>query len=451
MYNRGTLRRTISALLLSLAMLIVSVAMIVPTSADYTGGTPDIRDFGFQTLSDASQTSSSTDLRFVFTIGSLAYDEVGFVFSSTNPAPTVNDSDRWRATTVYSSISAGSGTVSAPAGRYWVAVKLSNVPNAHFEDAIYVRPYVKNNGVYSYADAKSITVCEALTFDKTVAGEENVYDSTNPSGPYDVLEGFEIAKRYADIRGSEHFYPHSSNNYEGNDLWFEYSFLWNRTLENWDTGGSRMEVMRLLRSNTGHRALYLLFARDGVSQYVPFKGHFDMANNYPDAIESIIEGTQYPVGYVPVPERTEDKSPAIGAEGWHRIGVRFHQEVASVSGSTVTYAGFTELYLDGVKLWKVAADVNGTLKNDGLLLFNAWASNGNVTSYSDGNNWTYVQMRMSAIANSTNPVYVAVSDVHWTCGDGFVRQVSPVSDPAERTINLGGTVCSAKIWYVFDN
>ena len=32
-----------------------------------------------------------------------------------------------------------------------------------------------------------------------------------------------------------------------------------------------------------------------------------------------------------------------------------------------------------------------------------------------------------------------------------VRQVSPVADPANRTVTLGENECSGKIWYVFDN
>ena len=51
----------------------------------------------------------------------------------------------------------------------------------------------------------------------------------------------------------------------------------------------------------------------------------------------------------------------------------------------------------------------------------------------------------------TGDAFVAVSDVHWSCGGGFVRQVSPVADPANRTVTLGENECSGKIWYVFDN
>ena len=71
-----------------------------------------------------------------------------------------------------------------------------------------------------------------------------------------------------------------------------------------------------------------------------------------------------------------------------------------------------------------------------------------------------VKMTMNNISQSEDPVYIAVSDVHWSCGTDFRRNVSPVADPVDRTITLDdkGTAdpsddvtCSGKIWYVFDN
>ena len=71
-----------------------------------------------------------------------------------------------------------------------------------------------------------------------------------------------------------------------------------------------------------------------------------------------------------------------------------------------------------------------------------------------------VKMTISNITESENAVYIALSDVHWVCGTGFRRNVSPVADPVDRTIVLDdkGTAdpaddvtCSGKIWYVFDN
>ena len=90
MHNRFTSRKALSLLLL-FAMLIVSVAALLPTvaSADPVGDhASDIQDFSYQTLSSANPDDANTDLRFMFTVGSLDYDAVGFVFSTSDSAPT---------------------------------------------------------------------------------------------------------------------------------------------------------------------------------------------------------------------------------------------------------------------------------------------------------------------------------------------------------------------------
>ena len=102
-------RRSIS-LLLIFAMLTVALVLLLPltASADPVGDhASDIQNFGYQTLSNANQTDATTDLRVMFTIGSLDYDEVGFVFSTSNSAPTAGGSGTYSTTTVYSTINAG--------------------------------------------------------------------------------------------------------------------------------------------------------------------------------------------------------------------------------------------------------------------------------------------------------------------------------------------------------
>ena len=129
-------RRRSVTLLLLLATLIALLVSLLPfaASADPVGDhANDIRDFSYQTLSNANQTDATTDLRVMFTIGSLNYDQVGFVFSTSNSAPTAGGSGTYAATTVYRSINTGSGDVPAGTGRYWVAVKLHNIPLSAFE------------------------------------------------------------------------------------------------------------------------------------------------------------------------------------------------------------------------------------------------------------------------------------------------------------------------------
>ena len=89
-------------------------------------------------ISSDNLSSESTSIRFVFTVGSLNYSRVGFVFSKTDPDPTVGGDGChvYETTSVYSSIWANGVKTAAPDGRYWVAVKVTGIPNADFATAI---------------------------------------------------------------------------------------------------------------------------------------------------------------------------------------------------------------------------------------------------------------------------------------------------------------------------
>ena len=271
------IKRRSVAFLLIFAMLTVSVVSLLPvaTAADPVGDyAGDIQDFGWQSLSDANQTDAATDLRFLFTIGSLDYDEVGFVFSTSNSAPTAGGSGTYSTETVHSSVTANGKTYSAGAGRFWVAVKLSTIPLANFEDAIYVRPFVKVGENYSYVDAATITVCEALTFDKTVAGESEIFDFSNPSSGTEYsyeYNKFTVSKTIADIRGDQHFFKTSDED-DWKELYFEYSILWNPTLAN--TAEARMSVASFKDCE-----LFGFYTRDD-NDWHEYGGHFDMNKTF---------------------------------------------------------------------------------------------------------------------------------------------------------------------------
>ena len=225
------------SLLLVFAMLIVSFATLLPITASADG---EIQDFSFQTLSSANPNDAQTDLRFLFTIGNLDYDSVGFVFSKSNATPVAGTDATYSTTNAYSAITANSEPVAAPTGRWWVAVALSDIDLANFETNIYVRPYVKTGEVYTYGATASIDVCTALTLDKVKAGESNIYDSSALAGAYVVNDAEShpahilIRKAASTISGAGKTFHPSSTDPDGNDLWFEYSFFWNGSLTNWD-------------------------------------------------------------------------------------------------------------------------------------------------------------------------------------------------------------------------
>ena len=323
--------------------------------------------------------------------------------------------------------------------------------------------------------------------------ELSVYNSKSPSG-YAYADGdyFFISKSVADIKGDKTFHP-TATDADGNDLWFEYSFLWNDTLSNWDQSRSEMMIAGFRNAENKYRDFYYLYTKDGQSGDCPYKGHIDYstymggyadADAYQCAYDLTSEGNTFfgdPVGqyyagwaYCHPGGVTRASSPYVyDAEsmttgGWHRLGVRFHQaaEVDNDKGGVV-YTGYTELYIDGVKVWKVETDMQGywngsqwkelkgygsdstkkaDLKWNDLLL---WYAKTELAPEDNADEWTLVnglyykdndtmrvQARLDNVAKSTEAVYVAVDDVIWTCGDGFVRNVEQVVTPAAATITL---------------
>ncbi|MBR4769744.1 MAG: hypothetical protein IK090_02310 [Clostridia bacterium] len=309
--------------------------------------------------------------------------------------------------------------------------------NAHNVEEWSATPTVLNPTVRATGEC---TLCHAtLEEDRTFVPD--VYNSKTATSAFAVSKSAEV------IRGDKHFHP-TDEDIDGNDLWFEYSFLWNPSFANW-TGLAEMEIAGLWNaSNTYamHRPLFYCYLRDGVKDYCPYAGHFDYTTQMPGiGKECILD----PGNGQPIYQGTANSSPALGEYGWHRLGVHFHQEVAEYNETKggVVYAGYHELFIDGLKVWVIVSNMQGNWK-DG-----AWNTNSNKdlksrdsllwTATYDGGNWTYaennvlVKVYMDASIRSTaNPVYVVIDDLIWTCGDGFALNVEPVTDPVETTVTL---------------
>ena len=316
-------------------------------------------------------------------------------------------------------------------------VEIPMIPDAHKVAVWSATPTLLNPTVHATGEC---TACHN-TIEKDLEFAPDVYHSKEASSTFAVFKSSE------EIRGDKHFYP-TEEDIDGNDLWFEYSFLWNPSYANW-TGLAEMEVAGLWNSaNTyeKHRPLFYGYLRDGVKDYCPHAGHFDYTTQMPGiGKECILD----PGNGQPIYQGTASSSPALGEYGWHRVGVHYHQEVAEYSEEKggVVYAGYHELYIDGVKVWVIVSNMQGNWK-DG-----AWNTNNNKdlksrdsllwTATYDGANWTYaennvlVKVYMDASIRSTaNPVYVVIDDPIWTCGDGFVLNVEPNTNPTETTITL---------------
>ena len=276
-----------------------------------------------------------------------------------------------------------------------------------------------------------------------------VYASSSLSGDYTDGSNVILSKSAGDIRGEKQFYPTEADP-DGNDLWFEYSILWNSTLKNYDSA----KFIKLVSfRNGGFKDFYILYTKDDQDGDCPFAGHIDYTTylpkcdpNWSCAVELGNGVPLYKGGWVrPV---TRDASPCLWDKenqtqaGWHRIGFHFHED-ATIDDGKVLYTGFSELFIDGVKVWKVLTNMQGApdgsdidrgLQTNNLLLFTAAIDpNDPKELVYTPNDTLQIQMRIEGFAYSST-AYAAFDDPLWTCGDGFVRNVEPSDDLAPETI-----------------
>ena len=165
--NKRNFARRATAFLLLLTTLIVGVTVLLPVAAS-AEDPAEITDFSYQSLTGAKLTDDSTDLRFLFKIGSLDYEKVGFVFSKSDATPTIGETGCgvYETTSVYGSIEAAGEPQAAGENQWWVTVKLAGIPKASFGATVHVVGFVKAEGEDPvYSEARSITSCAALGHD----------------------------------------------------------------------------------------------------------------------------------------------------------------------------------------------------------------------------------------------------------------------------------------------
>ena len=171
MENASKKTKVIASALIVTAVLAVALVLLFTLPGSAVEPVAEMQSFSYQTIVGDSLASENTDLRFLFTIGSLDYTRVGFVFSKTNENPTVGGDgcSTYETTNVHSKVRANGELIAAGTGRYWVAVKLSDIPNADFGTKIYVRPFVQDGQGIRYLDASDLTTCGAF-------GHDNLHD-----------------------------------------------------------------------------------------------------------------------------------------------------------------------------------------------------------------------------------------------------------------------------------
>ena len=165
-----SVRRIPTAIAVLIFTILAAVAVLfLPFRASAGQAPEEIRDFGVQSVALDTVESSDTDLRFLFTVGSLHYNRVGFVISKTNTNPTVDGAGcvTLDTTVVYTAVYADGEPIAASPGRYWAAIKVSDVPNDSFDTPLYVKAFVDDGSEVRYSAAvQNVTVCEAFGNEK---------------------------------------------------------------------------------------------------------------------------------------------------------------------------------------------------------------------------------------------------------------------------------------------
>ena len=480
MKNRIT-KRGVTSLLILFATLFALVAALLPTvaSADPAQGAADgeIRDFSYQTLIGADvKDSASTDLRFLFSVGTLSYDAVGFVFSTSNdPVKTDEPKANYTTTTtVYGSVTANGKQIPAPDGRHWVAVKLSSIPHVSFATYVYVRPFVEDGSGTRYGETKRINVCEALGHahkiknptgsatlltpgtrcgDCEVCGlygivEEDVCAAVadtvteNRYQAWNYTEGaFEEFAYFKNVLApGETFWPDEENNHEGRDFYFEIDLLWNETMANCAPDEIRITLYNRVGKNSYCNDIFRLTPKNDSFSRNKYAGGFD----YGTAIRVVsgpAGGDAQPFDQYP----NLNDSASENDWGWHKIGVRYHEQ-AKVVDEVVVYTCYSYLYIDGEERWKIELDA-ATLASCTQLLYTMDTS-GNYTANLD----EYYRFWLWAdnIKNSASACYMVTANptARAVVPSEFSTGIVPAVDPVDsKYVLMDDVVVPAKVFF----
>ena len=499
----STRRRTLPLLLL-LAVLIVTVAVIVSVTATADGATAEegeIEDFSCQTLAALNlKNDDETTVRFVCTIGKLSYNEVGFVVSKSNSTPTIGGANCYKAgtQTVYSTITEDGTPRTADPGRYWVAVKLTNIPHSYFDSPLYVRAFVTDGEGTRYSDVVgSFTICSAVghtheireleyemiggTAAMNVVGTkighcsgcnlDNVtqYDATT-SLEYkrwskNATSSWIDERQFSDIlRGGKHFYPDASNDYEGNDLYAEFSILWNETLLNFsgsnDEGGGYFDTVFANGKTdettyTNPRSIaFCALTKNADLSASKFAGAFE----YPcTQIQTSGAGNPYP--NMIHDGRTYSDYPNLGGAdpdhpeyGWHRIGIKYHEDVTNLaavesSGAVAQYKLTVTIYIDG-QLVSILNSETVSWENSSVYKLYKVEKVGDELKYTDINgNYYFLLFKLVDVKAVGGSVYFVDGDSFVTAGHDFVHPVARINYPAARTETVDGHNFNGAFYY----
>ena len=427
--KKATTRRGVWLLLL-LALLTVSVVALLSISG--SADAEEIQNFGCQAPLDYDMIDSTTNLRFVFTVPAnkvTGYTDAGFVFSKSVEEPTVGGEScaTAHATSAYESITADGKTTDAGEGRYWIAVKLINIPQSYFDGPIHVRAFVTDGEGTRYSDAAEVTVwgMNAIEYHSNWSLDTRNANDYTIANPDDAgIKTFGVKKTvrelWEDEPDSVRFFPNADNDYTGNDLLIEFSFLYNNTMSNAKDGV--LTVMYIENNN-----VFNINLKTG-----------KISNN---AREDDV-----------VLYKADDSGNiSIGGYGWHRFGVRIHQEGINDNG-VEDYQIIATAYLDGEKILQVdktayAKTKTGTYTGKLFHLY-PYANRLIYGIIGKSTKCDAYLMVEDIYKSSANAGYLVLQDLSFSCGQTFKQQVTKVVSPASKTFKASdGTELTGDVYF----
>ena len=289
------------------------------------------------------------------------------------------------------------------------------------------------NCVYCHSN-----IVEELTFEPTI----EVFDMSSGKYNYDQIN-------YADIRGENHFYP-TEEDPAGNDLYVEFSILWNESILNFNASADPYMCGRF----EGSKPLYYFSPVAGCpTSDATVAGAFEWMGNFKTTVSD--DEVTTPSSMMSPSSNYADYPNIMGADeanpeyGWHRVGIRYHLEL--IDGKTgqdlKDYVGTATVYLDGTAIYKLSTGSLGMQVKESQLFTAEVDGEGHVT-YSDVDGFVIPFQINRATAKADTVVYVALADVYVSCGKGFVMPVEKVVNPADATLEVAeGVEIAAPVYF----
>ena len=323
------------------------------------------------------------------------------------------------------------------------------------EDEIPIDPEAHKVDEWTVTEAANmLNPTDSRTGDCILCGAKVVEELTY-EGPT-IKEFNSTSERYGmaevkieDVRGDKHFYP-TEENPEGNDLYVEFSILWNESVLNFDASNNPYMVGRFYDG----KPFYYFSPVSGMSYSdAQFSGAFEWMGNFATPISDSEVTTPATMcggnpNYSDYPNiaGTDEANPEYG---WHRFGLRYHLELldGKTGADLKDYVGIATAYVDGVAIFKLSTGSDG-MQNWESMLFKAESDGEGGVVYSDAGNFIIPFQINKAQSKVETTAYLVLADVYVSCGKDFLMKVEKVASPEAATLEVAeGVEISAPLYF----